>query len=63
MYIPENGDIRNIILKEAHRSLYCVHLEVKKMYADYEEALILGRHEVRCSPFHRQIPRVSTGEI
>jgi hypothetical protein len=34
MYIPENGDIRSIILKEAHRALYCVHPGVKKMYAD-----------------------------
>jgi hypothetical protein len=34
MYIPENGDIRSIILKEAHRSLYCTHPGVKKMYAD-----------------------------
>jgi hypothetical protein len=34
MYIPENGDIRSIILKEAHRSLYCVHPGVKKMYLD-----------------------------
>jgi hypothetical protein len=34
MYIPEDGDIRGIILKEAHRALYCVHQGVKKMYAD-----------------------------
>jgi hypothetical protein len=34
MYIPESGDIRSIILKEAHRALYCAHLGVKKMYAD-----------------------------
>jgi hypothetical protein len=34
MYIPENGDIQSIILKEAHRSLYCAHSDVKKMYAD-----------------------------
>jgi hypothetical protein len=34
MYIPENGDIRSIILKEAHRALYCAHPGVKKMYAD-----------------------------
>jgi hypothetical protein len=34
MYIPENGDIRSIILKESHRALYCVHPSVKKMYAD-----------------------------
>jgi hypothetical protein len=34
MYIPENGDIRSIILKEAHRALYCVHPGVKKMYTD-----------------------------
>jgi hypothetical protein len=32
MYIHEDGDIRSIILKEAHRELYCVHLGVKKMY-------------------------------
>jgi hypothetical protein len=34
MYIPENGDIRSIILKEDHRALYCAHLGVKKMYTD-----------------------------
>jgi len=34
MYISEGGDIRSIILKEAHRALYYVHLGVKKMYAD-----------------------------
>jgi hypothetical protein len=34
MYIPEGGDIRNIILKEAHRALYCAHSVVKKMYVD-----------------------------
>jgi hypothetical protein len=26
MYIPESGDIQSIILKEAHRALYCAHL-------------------------------------
>jgi hypothetical protein len=34
MYIPENGDIQIIILKEAHKALYCVYPGVKKMYAD-----------------------------
>lgn len=34
MYILEGGDIRRIILKEAHRALYYAHLGVKKMYAD-----------------------------
>jgi hypothetical protein len=34
MYIPENGDIQSIVLKESHRGLYCVHPGVKKMYAD-----------------------------
>jgi hypothetical protein len=33
MYIPENWDIQRIILKEAHRALYCAHPGVKKMYA------------------------------
>jgi hypothetical protein len=37
MYIPENGDIRSIILKEAHRSLYCAHPGVKRMYADMKK--------------------------
>jgi hypothetical protein len=34
MYVPEGGDIRSIILKEAHRELYCAYLGVKKMYTD-----------------------------
>jgi hypothetical protein len=34
MYIPESGDIRNIILKEVHRALYCAHPSVNKMYVD-----------------------------
>jgi hypothetical protein len=33
MYIPESGDIQSIILKEAHRALYCAHPGVKKIYA------------------------------
>jgi hypothetical protein len=32
--IPENGNIQSIILKEAHRALYCAHPGVKKMYAN-----------------------------
>jgi hypothetical protein len=34
MYIPESGDIRSIILKEAHRALYYAPPGVKKMYVD-----------------------------
>jgi hypothetical protein len=34
MYIPEYGDIRRIILKQAHKTLYCAHPGVKKMYTD-----------------------------
>jgi hypothetical protein len=34
MYIPEGGDIRSIILKEAHRAIYCAYPGVKKIYAD-----------------------------
>jgi hypothetical protein len=37
MYILEGGDIRSIILKEAHRALYCAHPGVKKMYADMKK--------------------------
>ena len=34
MYIPKGGDIRSIILEEAHKELYCAHSSVNKMYAD-----------------------------
>jgi hypothetical protein len=37
MYIPEGEDIRSIILKEAHRALYCAHSGVKKMYVDMKK--------------------------
>jgi hypothetical protein len=37
MYIPQSGNIQSIILKEAHRELYCVHPAVKKMYADMRD--------------------------
>jgi hypothetical protein len=39
MYIPEGGDIRSIILKEAHRALYCAYMGVKKMYATMKKLL------------------------
>jgi hypothetical protein len=34
MYVLKGGDIQRIILKEAHKALYFVHLGVKKTYAD-----------------------------
>jgi hypothetical protein len=37
MCIPEGGDIRSIILKEAHRELYCAHPGVKKMYTNMKK--------------------------
>jgi hypothetical protein len=37
MYIPKGRDIRSIILKEAHRAIYCAHPGVKKMYADMKK--------------------------
>jgi hypothetical protein len=62
MYIPENGDIQSIILKEAHRALYCAHLGVRKMYADIRKLFFWVGIEVRCSPFCHQVPRMSTSE-
>jgi hypothetical protein len=40
IYISEGGDIQKIILKEAHRELYCAHLGLKKMYADMRKLLL-----------------------
>jgi len=34
MYIPDNRDLRDTILKEAHKAIYCAHPEVKKMYTN-----------------------------
>ena len=34
MYVPKEGGIRETILGESHRALYCAHPRVKKMYAD-----------------------------
>ena len=34
MYIPNNRDLRDIILKEVHRAVYCAHPGVKKMYTN-----------------------------
>jgi hypothetical protein len=62
MYIPENGDIRSIILKEAHRALYCAHLGVKKMYVDMRKLFFWVGMKAQCSPFRHQMPGVSTSE-
>ena len=40
MYIPKEGDLREAILREAHRAHYCVHLGVKKMYADMKKLFL-----------------------
>ena len=34
MNVPKEGGIRETILGESHRALYCAHPGVKKMYAD-----------------------------
>jgi hypothetical protein len=39
MYILEGGDIRIIILKQAHRALYCAHPGMKKMYINMKNIL------------------------
>ena len=37
MYIPKEGDLREAILREAHKAHYCAHPRVKKMYADMKK--------------------------
>jgi hypothetical protein len=37
MYIPDDKDIRDTILGEAHKSVYCAHPGVGKMYADMKK--------------------------
>ena len=37
MYIIKEGDLREAILRKAHRAHYCAHLGVKKMYSDMKK--------------------------
>ena len=37
MHIPKEADLREAILREAHRAHYCAHPGVKKMYADMKK--------------------------
>ena len=39
IYISDNGDLQDTILKEAHRAVYCAHPGVKKMYVDTKKLL------------------------
>ena len=36
-YIPELGDLRNLVMLEAHKALYSAHLGVKKMHANLKQ--------------------------
>ena len=37
VYGPEMGDLRNLVLVEAHKAPYSAHLGVKKMHADLKQ--------------------------
>ena len=37
VYVPELGDLRNLVMFEAHKTPYLAHLGVKKMHADLKE--------------------------
>ena len=51
MYIPEEGDIRETILKESHILVYCA-LRSKEYVSRYERTLLLDRNEARHSQIH-----------
>lgn len=37
VYVPELGDLRNLVMLEAHKEPYSAHLGVKKMHADLKK--------------------------
>lgn len=37
VYVPELGDLRNLVMFEAHKTPYSAHLGVKKMHADLNQ--------------------------
>ena len=34
VYVPQSGDLRNLVMLEAHKAPYSAHLSVKKMHVD-----------------------------
>jgi hypothetical protein len=42
MYAPKNGDLRSLVIKEAHGAPYYTHPGVKKRHADLKRIYSLG---------------------
>ena len=51
MYIPQEGDIRETILKKSHILVYCASRS-KEDVCRYERTLLLDRNEARHSQIH-----------
>ncbi|GKD52517.1 putative reverse transcriptase domain-containing protein [Tanacetum coccineum] len=53
MGVPLKGDVRTLIMDEAHKSKYSVHPGANKMYSNLKDSYItiVNRSSVRCAPF------------
>ena len=47
VYVPNNADIRKLILQEAHDSPYSIHPGNTKMYLDLKERFLVDWYEER----------------
>ena len=47
--IPDNEEIKNMILEESHRSSLSIHPEATKMYHDLKKIFLVVWFETRCS--------------
>ena len=45
VYVPNNAEIRKLILQEAHDSPYSIHPENTKIYLDLKGAFLVDRYE------------------
>ena len=55
VYVPNNAEIRKLILQEAHDSPYSIHPENTKMYLDLKERFWLRESWIRGYPDSRVI--------
>ncbi|GJU65209.1 putative reverse transcriptase domain-containing protein [Tanacetum coccineum] len=49
IWVPLTGDVRTLIMDEAHKSKYSIHPGADKMYYDLRDRLSINDHLARCS--------------
>ena len=53
--VPADSELKQVIMKEAHDTLYSIHPGGTKMYHKFERAILVARDEKRDQKLHRQM--------